>query len=445
MLNFIDSNTIYNETSSYPYIEYSDTTQIINSTQISPIVCKNFIFELYCKYHEYQTLISSFTEHHILQLCDLDIELFSIGCIKNIIDTVELICSNNSGKCVILANSSYFGKPCDESTHGYKVNYICIKNLNETTHKSIIETSTTPKRLNVSYNSSEYLIEEIIKNEFSNASFAGIKNIFDYVKEYTDKLEEPSSTLINTANILINRTETWKNMNKMERSKSVTLLMDLIEEEIFKKSSQTNDIQIETENIVAELKVNKELKTDLQFPSSQKINANNSVHLRLKEPKLNQTFLFMVYSNINEFLSDNEINRSNTEKNESKMSLNTKIISFKMDKDEIKHLKEFPIELTFQHLTKLMSHGNHQPKCSYWYYKKDTYEGEWRSDDCRVKITNKTHTVCSCNHLTHFAVLMDIYGVHENIELAVNTHAVILKILTIVLSAISMICIVLLI
>ena len=144
----------------------------------------------------------------------------------------------------------------------------------------------------------------------------------------------------------------------------------------------------------------------------------------------------MVYSNINDFLTDNEIQESNTE---TKMLLNTNIISFKMDKDEIKSLKELPVELTFQHLTDLTS-GN--PKCSYWHYEEDTYEGDWRSDGCSVKTTNKTHTVCSCNHLTHFAVLMDIHGVYDRPEIGTR-HTYILKILTITLSSISMICILL--
>lgn len=32
--------------------------------------------------------------------------------------------------------------------------------------------------------------------------------------------------------------------------------------------------------------------------------------------------------------------------------------------------------------------------------------GYWSTQGCRLLITNKTHTTCSCNHLTNFAVLM---------------------------------------
>lgn len=122
----------------------------------------------------------------------------------------------------------------------------------------------------------------------------------------------------------------------------------------------------------------------------------------------------MVYSNINEFISSNT--KSPSEANnvdaENTKILNTNIISFKMNSDKnIEDLKEFPVELTFQHLSELGE--NQRPICSYWNYDRHTYEGEWKQDGCSIKKTNKTHTTCSCNHLTHFAVLMDIRGVYE--------------------------------
>lgn len=32
--------------------------------------------------------------------------------------------------------------------------------------------------------------------------------------------------------------------------------------------------------------------------------------------------------------------------------------------------------------------------------------GYWSTQDCRLLGTNRTHTTCSCTHLTNFAVLM---------------------------------------
>ena len=43
---------------------------------------------------------------------------------------------------------------------------------------------------------------------------------------------------------------------------------------------------------------------------------------------------------------------------------------------------------------------------------KDIPLWEWDDEGCRVESTNKTHTVCICNHLTGFANLMDFHNYH---------------------------------
>ena len=35
----------------------------------------------------------------------------------------------------------------------------------------------------------------------------------------------------------------------------------------------------------------------------------------------------------------------------------------------------------------------------------------WSNEGCAVLDTNKTHTVCTCRHLTNFAILMDVHAV----------------------------------
>ena len=44
-----------------------------------------------------------------------------------------------------------------------------------------------------------------------------------------------------------------------------------------------------------------------------------------------------------------------------------------------------------------------------------TLDGQWSDFGCEVVDTNVTHTVCSCNHLTNFAVLMNVVGTEVNI------------------------------
>lgn len=45
-------------------------------------------------------------------------------------------------------------------------------------------------------------------------------------------------------------------------------------------------------------------------------------------------------------------------------------------------------------------------KCAFWEYEPDSLQGHWATHGCKTVHTNSNATTCSCNHLTHFAILM---------------------------------------
>ncbi|XP_019628391.1 PREDICTED: adhesion G-protein coupled receptor G4-like [Branchiostoma belcheri] len=49
-------------------------------------------------------------------------------------------------------------------------------------------------------------------------------------------------------------------------------------------------------------------------------------------------------------------------------------------------------------------------ECVYWDFQLNDQKGGWSSEGCTVYHAADTHTVCHCNHLTNFALLMDVYG-----------------------------------
>ena len=60
-----------------------------------------------------------------------------------------------------------------------------------------------------------------------------------------------------------------------------------------------------------------------------------------------------------------------------------------------------PVRLTFKHL---ITENVSNPTCSFWDYTVNM----WSEDGCRVTFTNRSHTLCECEHLTSFAVLADV-------------------------------------
>uniref|UniRef100_A0A8C5X260 Adhesion G-protein coupled receptor G2 n=1 Tax=Malurus cyaneus samueli TaxID=2593467 RepID=A0A8C5X260_9PASS len=53
---------------------------------------------------------------------------------------------------------------------------------------------------------------------------------------------------------------------------------------------------------------------------------------------------------------------------------------------------------------------NSTVRCVFWDFNKNGGHGGWSYEGCIVKESRVNETVCSCNHLTSFAVLMDVYG-----------------------------------
>ena len=87
------------------------------------------------------------------------------------------------------------------------------------------------------------------------------------------------------------------------------------------------------------------------------------------------------------------------------LTLDSRIISASFLK---KHQNQFTakspvVKITFQHLSEQHSEKVER-YCVFW----DLQEENWSDKDCQIIKTNQTHTQCSCNHLTHFALLAPV-------------------------------------
>ncbi|XP_041707364.1 adhesion G protein-coupled receptor E5 [Coregonus clupeaformis] len=72
-----------------------------------------------------------------------------------------------------------------------------------------------------------------------------------------------------------------------------------------------------------------------------------------------------------------------------------------------------PVNLTFNHLQS----SDVDPTCVYW--SDENGPGEWSGQGCTSVMSNSTHTVCSCNHLSTFALLKGIHQKKESGQLSV--------------------------
>ncbi|XP_066558134.1 adhesion G-protein coupled receptor G6 isoform X4 [Amia ocellicauda] len=98
-------------------------------------------------------------------------------------------------------------------------------------------------------------------------------------------------------------------------------------------------------------------------------------------------------------------------------SLNSFVVATSVGNVSISNLQD-PVRIQIQHI-----HYQSQPKpvCVFWDFTIKNGSGGWNTEGCTVSPeSNGNQTICLCNHLTHFGVLMDISGTAHQID-AQNT------------------------
>nr|AAN46668.1 G-protein coupled receptor GPR112 [Homo sapiens] len=86
-------------------------------------------------------------------------------------------------------------------------------------------------------------------------------------------------------------------------------------------------------------------------------------------------------------------------------ALTTYVVSASISDDMFIQNLADPVVITLQHIGGNQNYG--QVHCAFWDFENNGLGG-WNSSGCKVKETNVNYTICQCDHLTHFGVLMDL-------------------------------------
>ncbi|XP_071226346.1 adhesion G-protein coupled receptor G6 isoform X9 [Salvelinus alpinus] len=89
------------------------------------------------------------------------------------------------------------------------------------------------------------------------------------------------------------------------------------------------------------------------------------------------------------------------------LSLNSYVVASSVGNYSISNLQD-PVEIEIVHLN---YQTKPEPTCMFWDFTMKNGTGGWNSKGCRVSpMSNRNKTICLCDHLTHFGILMDISG-----------------------------------
>ncbi|XP_029615971.1 adhesion G protein-coupled receptor L3 isoform X2 [Salmo trutta] len=240
----------------------------------------------------------------------------------------------------------------------------------------------------------------------------------------------------------------WRDLSTGEQLRAATMLLDTVEQGAFVLADnllKTDIVQENTDNIqleVARMSTEGNLP-DLKFPQSG--GHGNSISLSsstLKQHGRNGEIrmAFVLYKHIGAYLSTEnasmKLGREAMATNYS-VIVNSPVITAAINKENNKVYLSEPVIFTLKHLqVERQSKESFNPNCSFWSYSKRTMTGYWSTQDCRLLGTNRTHTTCSCTHLTNFAVLM----AHVEVKNTDPVHDLLLDVITWVGILLSLVC-----
>ncbi|XP_053739978.1 adhesion G protein-coupled receptor L2-like isoform X5 [Synchiropus splendidus] len=236
----------------------------------------------------------------------------------------------------------------------------------------------------------------------------------------------------------------WRDMNSTEQTHAATMLLDTLEEGAFVLAENLIEpaiVKVPAENIVLDVYV---LSTDGQvqdfrFPQTSKGGA--TLQLSSNTVKVNSKsgvakLVFVLYKHLGQFLStENATLRGVGEMNRRNLSLtiNSHVLSASITKESSRVYVAEPVVFTLEHLDK---EHYFNPNCSFWNYSERSMMGYWSTQDCKLLDTNKSHTTCSCSHLTNFAILM----AHRGNVAEGSVHELLLTVITRMGIAVSLVC-----
>ncbi|XP_051532264.1 adhesion G protein-coupled receptor L2-like isoform X2 [Myxocyprinus asiaticus] len=238
--------------------------------------------------------------------------------------------------------------------------------------------------------------------------------------------------------------KSWQDMNTTEQTHAATMLLDTMEEGAFVLADNLMEpaiVKVPASNIILDVYV---LSTDGQvqdFRFPQSSSGGISIQLSSNTVKLNSRngvakLVFALYKNLGQFLStENATIKLGHEANGRNftVAVNSDVIAASINKESSRVFISEPVIFTMEHID--MQHY-YNSNCSFWNYSERTMMGYWSTQGCKLIHANKSHTTCSCSHLTNFAVLM----AHRELLVPDKIQELLLSVISRVGIVVSLIC-----
>ncbi|KAK3577482.1 hypothetical protein CHS0354_026429 [Potamilus streckersoni] len=223
----------------------------------------------------------------------------------------------------------------------------------------------------------------------------------------------------------------WKEIDAATQTAVTSSLMQSVESTsvaLVKNLNEATKKEIKTEKMAIELQV---IDVDTMPGNNAEYEGSTENTVSLPKDVLDMyssgglaRLVFITYVDIGDLLAS-----SNKDTLDGRIL--SKVVSASVGNDGLAKLPK-PISFTFKTDEMIYSHAS--PLCSFWNFS-EGHVGAWSQEGCRRINYNSTHTTCECDHMTNFAILMDVHAT----EMA-SFHEVSLSYITYAGCIISIIC-----
>ncbi|KAM9385621.1 adhesion G protein-coupled receptor L4 [Pholidichthys leucotaenia] len=235
-------------------------------------------------------------------------------------------------------------------------------------------------------------------------------------KDYAVKPSAINSTLsklVKAVNNLVEKDElvAWSRMKEDRRDHTITKLLHVVEESALSLASNyKTPVELEIKATEMELKL---FTFEARQPKAKLSATMGGAHIDLT-PKLGPaekkngsvSVVIVRYDSISDILkpsSDPGVTDYTRYAETGEITVNSKVIAAAIKPADVYQLDH--VTLTLRHNEPIDVNAD-VTTCAFWEYNKDSLQGHWSTHGCKTIHTSSNATTCSCNHLTHFAILM---------------------------------------
>ncbi|KAM4628873.1 adhesion G protein-coupled receptor L4 [Polymixia lowei] len=235
-------------------------------------------------------------------------------------------------------------------------------------------------------------------------------------KDHTAKPALINSTLtklVKAVNNLVEKDElvSWSRIRDERREYTITKLLHTVEESSLSlASSYKTPAELEIKASEMELKLVtfdvRQTKTKLSV-SMGGDHINLSPKSRTEESRNGSvSVVFVRYDSVGDILkpsTDPGVTDYSRYAETGEITVNSQVIAVAVKPADVYQLDQ--ITFTLRHSEPIDTEAD-VTKCAFWEYEQASLQGHWATHGCERVLVNSTSTTCSCNHLTHFAILM---------------------------------------